>query len=96
MKKLLAIPLIAFLSVPAFANGWTHEDEVNSERMEEGRSYDDSFLTDEEIRDQRMEDNRMEEQRMEDRREDAIDYNDRTRTNRARGALNTGSDASDY
>jgi hypothetical protein len=85
MKKLLALPLLAFMIVPAMAG--THstrygDDSWDSEK--EAQEYNDEFLTDEEIGRNREE------------QEDArIDYTDRTRTDRARKALNTGSDASD-
>ena len=79
--------------------------ESNSEMIEaqEADDYDgieDNSLSTDEANQTRLD----EEQKMEERNqnsstiiesEDAIDYSDRTRTNRARKALNTGSDASD-
>lgn len=100
MKKFIAIPLVAFLSIPVFAGGNWHAEE---QRMEsetiDAEQYDDTFLTDEEVEENRLE----QEQRMEEREQnsstiyesDRIDYEDRTRTERARDALNTGGDASD-
>lgn len=109
MKKLMALPLLAFLAIPAMATTTetttqsynstyapivlpaTEEDSMMMEAEEEG--YNDSLDRD------AVEQERMEE-RMEDRsivreERDMIDYQDRTRTNRERKALNTGSDASD-
>lgn len=75
-------------------------DSGASSDMIEAEEYDDSLSTDEVDQARWDEQQRMEEQRMEERNqsiesEEAIDYSDRTRTNRARKALNTGSDASD-
>lgn len=67
--------------------------------MIEAEEYDDTLST-EEVDQARWE----EQQKMEERNqnnstiidsEDAIDYSERTRTNRARKAINTGSHASD-
>ena len=101
MKKLIAIPLIAFLSLPGFAGGnWQAEEERMESETIEAEQYDDTFLTDEEVEENRLE----KEQRMEERDQNSsstidsdsrIDYKDRTRTDRARDALNTGGDASD-
>lgn len=101
MKKLFAVPLVALLSLPVFAGGnWQAEEERMESDMIEAEQYDDTFLTDEEVEENRLE----QEQRMEERDQNAstiiesdemIDYRDRTRTDRARDALNTGSDASD-
>lgn len=94
MKKFFAVPLIALLSLPVFAGGnWQAEEERMEADMIEAEQYDDTFLTDEEVEENRLE----QEQRMEERdeSEEMIDYRDRTRTDRARDALNTGSDASD-
>lgn len=67
-----------------------------SSEMIEAEEYDQPLSTDE------VDATRMDEQeKMEERSstiiesEDAIDYDDRTRTNRERKALNTGSHASD-
>ncbi len=101
MKKLIAIPLIAFLSLPVLAGANWHSDE---ERMEsdsiDAQQYDDTYLDSEDVEENRLEG----EQRMEEREQNSstiiesdsrIDYGDRTRTDRARDALNTGGDASD-
>lgn len=73
-------------------------DSGASSDMIQAEEYDDSLSTDE------VDQARWDEQRMEERNqnssniiesEEAVDYTDRTRTNRARKALNTGSDASD-
>ena len=95
MKKFFVIPLVAFLTLPVFAGGnWQAEEE----RID---LYEDSYLSEEEIESDRLE----KEQRMEERDQNSstiiesdtprIDYDDRTRTDRARDALNTGGDASD-
>lgn len=93
MKKFFAVPLIALLSLPVFAGGnWQAEEERMESDMIEAEQYDDTFLTDEEVEENRLE----QEQRMEERESDEmIDYRERTRSDRARDALNTGSDASD-
>lgn len=70
-------------------------------QSEEERVYDNDALTVDELEQERMEDRRDMSDRQDrwekDRRvsADGIDYTDRTRTNRERKALNTGSDASD-
>lgn len=71
------------------------ELESDAEMMESQEEYDDT------LEQERMEDEDImnEEERMEEsssfESEDMIDYKDRTRTDRERKALNTGSDASD-
>ncbi len=75
------------------------DSEMNSEMIEaEEESYTDS-LDQDAIEQERMEERMVEDQRMEDSsmvdEEEAIDYSDRTRTNRERKALNTGNHASD-
>ena len=62
----------------------------------EEESYTDS-LDQDAIEQERMEERMVDEQEMEEQSsdEDVIDYSDRTRTNRERKALNTGSHASD-
>lgn len=67
-------------------------DSGASSDMIEAEEYDESLSTDEV--DQARWDEQQRMQEMEET-EGAIDYSDRTRTNRARKALNTGSDASD-
>lgn len=79
--------------------------ESNSEMIEAQESDDYESLEDNSLSTDEVDKARLDEkQKMEERNqnsssimesEDAIDYSDRTRTNRARKALNTGSDASD-
>lgn len=110
MKKLLALPVIALLAIPAFAGTATtttrtYDSSVDTPVMgiqsEEERVYDGNALTIDELEQERMEERRHSmdnQQRMENDRRlspDGIDYYDRTRTNRERKALNTSSDASD-
>jgi hypothetical protein len=119
MKRLVALPLIAFLAIPAFATTTTTTTrsyeatttapvmgtDSKAEMMEaEEESFSSKELEQESMEQQRMEesweDDSWEEQRMEDtsgdmESEGSVDYNDRTRTDRARKALNTGSNASD-
>jgi hypothetical protein len=97
MKKFILLPILALLAVPAFANTTetttrTYESSTvapsmsdDSEMIEaqEEANYEDENLDSEDVEQERMEDN------------DSIDYSDRTRTNRERKAINTGSDASD-
>jgi uncharacterized membrane protein YcgQ (UPF0703/DUF1980 family) len=67
-------------------------------QSEEDRVYDADALTNDELEQERMEDRRSEMDSKDHNRRvssDGIDYTDRTRTNRERKALNTGSDASD-
>lgn len=70
-------------------------------QSEEERIYDNDALTSDELEQERMEERRdriERADRMERQRNvssDGIDYTDRTRTNRERKALNTGSNASD-
>jgi hypothetical protein len=70
-------------------------------QSEEERSYDSDALTSDELEQERMEERRDYDQRMDEMdsnkrmSSDGIDYTDRTRTNRERKALNTGSNASD-
>lgn len=100
MKKLFAIPLVALLSFPVLGDDhWQAEEERIDSQAYEAEQYDGAFLTDDEVESSRL----KQEQRMEERNQnsstltesDRIDYKDRTRTDRARDALNTGSDASD-
>jgi hypothetical protein len=118
MKKLILLPLLATLAVPAFADSTkttttrTYEESVpmmqDSDMIEaEEESFDDSTLDQESLDQERMEDQdqweeqeMLEEQEMMEERseyeaEEAIDYDDRTRTDRARKAMDTSSDASD-
>jgi len=75
--------------------------ERDSEMLESQEEFEDSNLNQRDLDQQRMEDqwhnDQIEQERMEERieTEGAIDYNDRTRTDRERKALNTSSDASD-
>lgn len=74
-------------------------DSGASSDMIEAEEYDDSLSTDEVDQARWDEQQRMEERNQNSSNiiesEEAIDYSDRTRTDRARKALNTGSDASD-
>ncbi len=83
MKKWIVLPLLV-VAVPAFA-GMTS----SLETFEEEEYIEPSSSEVDEV--QEMED-RKSEISLE---EESIDYNDRTRTNRERKAINTGSDASD-
>jgi hypothetical protein len=110
MKKLMTISLVAVLALPAWTTTRTtttaYEDttpvmdtdmESNSEMIEaqEARPFEEieeNSLTGEEFDFAP----KAKEQRMEEiNAEDVVNYSDRTRTDRARKALNTGSDASD-
>ncbi len=113
MKKLIILPVIALMAIPAFAGStqttttrtYDSSSSIDSPAMgmqsEEERVYDNDALTVDELEQERMEERRAEDARMDkwerSRRvsSDGIDYTDRTRTNRERKALNTGSDASD-
>lgn len=72
--------------------------ERDSEMIEGEEEFHDSNLNQRDLEQQRMEDqwhnDIIEEERMEER-EEPINYNDRTRTDRERKALNTSSNASD-
>lgn len=100
MKQILMLTILALIASPAFS-GSTHttttrsydtpimgtdlEFENEEEMMEAQEDYDEM-----------LEQERMEElERSSYETEDMIDYSDRTRTNRERKAINTGSDASD-
>jgi biopolymer transport protein ExbB/TolQ len=105
MKKLLVLPAICLLCLPAFANTSTTTTTYESEEMRsspsmnadmieaEEEGYEDSTLDSEDVEQERMEERNSSASDSET--EEAIDYSDRTRTNRERKALNTGSDASD-
>jgi hypothetical protein len=92
MKKFITITMALTLSALSFADSRTMNTEVGPDsEMLEAEEYDESLDADE-VNEERMEESRN------DRfikSEDEIDYNDRTRTNRERKAINTGSDASD-
>lgn len=111
MKKFIVLPMIALMAIPAFADTTrttttrsydsTVSEPVMGVQAEEERFYDDEALTTDELEQERMEE-RRESMDRQDRWErnrrlssDGIDYTDRTRTNRERKAINTGSDASD-
>ena len=113
MKKLIILPVIAMMAIPAFAGStattttrtYDSNSSISSPSMgmqaEDERIYDNNALTVDELEQERMEERRDQDARM-DRWErsrrvssDGIDYTDRTRTNRERKALNTGSNASD-
>jgi len=105
MKKIFTLTVIGLLTIPAFAQSTTttttttdaYDEEVvspssnaNMIQAEEEEGYDDSTLDSEDV-----EQERMEERNSKIKETDSVDYNDRTRTNRERKAINTGSDASD-
>lgn len=91
MKKLMAIPLALFFAFPVIAQTRSYDDEVPL--------LEEEYIEVDEVEPSRQEMEAVEEQRMEDLDEsmsdDGINYNDRTRTNRARHAINTSGDASD-
>lgn len=93
MKRFIAVPLLALLSVPAFAGNMDSRSTIVEEEeavYEEGYNSDSSL--DDEIREEKMEERST---IIEDDSSDAVNYSDRTRTNRERHAINTSSDASD-
>lgn len=108
MKKLLCLSVVALMALPALAGSaskttttTTYEETSStpaamsseSDMIEAQEDYDEP-LSIEEADETRMEEpEKMEETVIES--EEAIDYSDRTRTNRERKALNTGSNASD-
>lgn len=108
MKKFIALSLIAIAAIPAFANTTTTTttsesyESSSTPMMNSGSTLDNSEMIEAEEYDDSLtapssEAGVVEEERMEETSEsdDMVDYNDRTRTNRARHAINTGGDASD-
>lgn len=117
MKKLIALPLVAMLAVPAIAGTTkttttrTYDETTTSPVMGSDMNSDAEMIeAEEESFNDSLDSDRLEQERMEERMEernqnssimtesddeDVIDYSDRTRTNRERKALNTGSHASD-
>lgn len=107
MKKILCVVILTFATPFLYAGSTkttttTQYEETsnvpgrNTDMIQEqeayGENYDDEVLEDDEqYSEERMEEN---DSIIEDE-EKYIDYDDRTRTNRERKALNTGSDASD-
>lgn len=120
MKKLITVPLLALLAIPAFADTTktsttkSYQEETvispaasdvsSQDEMIEAEEYEAEEyaepMSSEEVDEMRKD----EQEKMEERNqngstviesEEAIDYRDRTRTDRERKALNTGSDASD-
>lgn len=92
MKKFMTIPLFAMLALPAaWADGNVGS---GSMIMEEESVYEEGYGDDleDDIATERMEERRT---TMEDDSHKEINYKDRTRTDRERHAINTGSDASD-
>jgi HKD family nuclease len=77
----------------------TGSDVSSDSQMIEAEEYEQPLDTDEVDVTRQEEQEKMEERNQNSstiiESEDAIDYSDRTRTNRERKALNTGSDASD-
>lgn len=107
MKKLLLLALSTFITLPLIA-GTTTTTRKASPVMGTDLEMNSELSRDDEIIEAQEEehfdklDKIEQEERMEDKYytesdevEDMIDYRDRTRTNRERKALNTGSDASD-
>lgn len=87
MKKFFMFSLAAMMVLPVYAatTRTTSEQTFEDPTVIESEQYDQSLIDDDaEV---------VEVQKMETR--DEIDYTDRTRTNRERKALNTGSHASD-
>lgn len=86
MKKFFIFSLVAMMAVPAFAatTRTTSESTYEDPTTIEAEEYNNTLIDDDEV---------VEVEEMEER--DEIDYSDRTRTNRERKALNTGSHASD-
>lgn len=91
MKKFMTVSLLALLALPAWADGNVGS---GSMIMEEEAVYEEGYGDD--LEDDIVEE-RMEERSttMEDDSNKEINYSDRTRTDRARHAINTGGDASD-
>lgn len=87
MKKFFIFSLAAMMAVPVIAatTRTTSESVYEDPTTLEAEEYDSAIIDDDaEV---------VEVEEMEER--DEIDYSDRTRTNRERKALNTGSHASD-
>lgn len=91
MKKLFFFSLVAMMALPAFADTTmtTTEETFQDPTVIEAEEYDRSLI------DEDSETVEAEEMEAVDEKEDEIDYSDRTRTNRERKALHTGSHASD-
>lgn len=87
-EETMSAPSASPSVTPSSSSSSSNADMIEAQE-EEG--YEDSTLDSEDVDQERME----ERNSTATEREDAIDYNDRTRTNRERKALNTGSDASD-
>lgn len=110
MKTILTLMIFAVFALPAFAETTrttttstfeeTASEPVMESEMKEAEEYDNTLSTEEVDKarwdeQQRMEEMNQEDSSMVEEEEAPIDYEDRTRTDRARRALNTGSDASD-
>lgn len=103
MKDIFIFVAIGLLSLPALA---VNKTKTTSTTVYEGSSPEGDWSALEEedygsdydiAAPDEIEGPRLEEQRMEERtsRDEEVDYSDRTRTNRERKAVNTGSHASD-
>ena len=108
MKKFFIFSLTALMALPVLAattkttTTSTYEESSSapaSSEMIEAEEYDEPLSIDEVDETRRDEQQKMEERNQNSstiiESEDAVDYSDRTRTNRERKALNTGSHASD-
>ncbi|WPU66989.1 hypothetical protein [Peredibacter starrii] len=91
MKKFMTIPLLAMLAIPAYAGNMGARSNVIEE---EEAVYEEGYGND---LDDEMVEERMEERSVivDDDAKDEVNYNERTRTNRERHAINTSGDASD-
>lgn len=104
MKNFIAILLLGVFAFQAFAattrttttstfEESASEPVLNSDKME-AEEYDNSLST-KEVEDARWDEQQRMQEMNQEKEEAAINYSDRTRTDRARKAINTGSDASD-
>jgi hypothetical protein len=98
MKKFILVLVTLGLSLPLLAgNNRSAENSpvMGSEMMESEESYtDEDIQGDVDPAEERMEERRQNSSTVIES-DDEIDYQDRTRTNRERKALNTSGDASD-
>lgn len=111
MKKLLFLALTSLIALPLVAGTTTtktssrvHETQEAAPIMGTDLEMNSELSRDDEMIEAQEDEyfDNLEQERMEDSYyteseevDDMIDYKDRTRTNRERKALNTGSDASD-
>ena len=108
MQKVMSLTIALTLSAAAFGGANTTTETMTTEERYSAQAMNteigqDSEMLEAEEYDQSLDADEVNEERMEERvkddsfikSEDEIDYRDRTRTNRERKAINTGSDASD-